>query len=81
MMESLLLILILIYVFGVGYFAVCKLDKFMRKNPQAFSGNKKIVVVPPLSWQNRIEDDRACNPWYNDCTYFEELESHEECNS
>ncbi len=79
MMEILLMILILIYVFGVGWFAVCKLDKFMHKNPQAFPGNGKIIVVPP-SWQNRIEDDRTCNPWYNDSTNLEELENHEACD-
>ncbi len=80
-MEALRWILVLAYTFGVGYYATVKLGNFISRNPKAFPGSRKIVVVPLSSWQNRIEGDSSCDPWYNDCTYFEELESHEECNS
>ncbi len=80
-MTNLFWIILLAYVFGIGYYVVGRIDRFVRSNPRAFPGTRKIVFVPQPSWTYNMEDDRSCNPWYNDCTYFEELESHEECNS
>ncbi len=36
-------ILILIYIFGVGYLLVCWLGKFVAENPKAFPGRKRIA--------------------------------------
>ncbi len=79
-MENIVWILILVYIFVVGFFAAVKLSSFVSHNPKAFPGNHKSVIVSPPIWKNHNEDDGTCNLCYNDLTNFEEFENHEACD-
>ncbi len=80
-METLLWLLILAFVFGTGYYLVKKIEHFVRGNPSAFPGNRKILVPPRPDSRSPWEDDKTCHPWYNDDdTNRKELDRHEACD-
>ncbi len=71
-MEGLLWIVILGYIFGVGYFAAMKLDRFVRRNPKAFPRRRRILRVPPPNLKHNLGDDETQYLWYNESSNYKE---------
>ncbi len=78
-MEWLLWLLLLAYIFWIGHHLVKKMEGFIRNNPKAFPGSRKIQSVPRPK-TGKGQDDGTCKMWYNDSINAKEPQCHENCD-
>ena len=55
-MEEWILVLCLVYIFGVGYLFARGADGFMHARPRGFPGRRKKMMGNPAPWRDPAED-------------------------
>lgn len=76
-MENWMLILVLGYVFSLGFFLITRIP---HRKHREYPISKRALIIPDAAWQPIWEGDEPQVLCYNDSINCKEREKHEICD-